>query len=306
MSKKTTFTPKPNWLKVKAPGGENYKKIKEKLRGENLYTVCEEARCPNVAECWGGGTATMMLMGDTCTRGCRFCAVKTARNGIPLDPEEPQKVYRSVELMDLEYIVLTSVDRDDLPDGGAQHFTDVVRYLHNKRPGLLVEVLTSDFAGDIEPIAVMASSGAQVLAHNIETTRRLTRVVRDVRCKYDQSLEVLRLFKKFAPESLTKSSIMLGLGEEDYEIEQTLVDLRDNNVDVVTLRQYLRPGKKYREVMKYYHPDEFAKWKQKAEEMGFLYVASGPLVRSSYKAGEYFIQNYLRRREGNEQRITTT
>jgi len=293
---KNTFQPKPPWIRVKAPIGENYLKLKKKLRGERLYTVCEEARCPNVGECWSGGTATFMLMGDTCTRGCRFCAVKTKKQGILLDPMEPEKVWSSVKLMELSYVVLTSVDRDDLPDGGAGHFTAVVKYLNHMDPNLLVEVLTPDFQGVEKDIEFMAGSGAHVLGHNIETTRAMTRVVRDIRCSYDQSLFVLKKFKEYAPKSLSKSAIMLGLGENIDGVIESLHDLRKNQVDVVTIGQYLRPGKKYREVQKFYHPDEFENLKEIALGLGFVYVASGPLVRSSYKAGEYFIENYLKKK----------
>src|SRR3989338_4608421 len=222
----TPHSPKPDWLKIRPPAGEKYTQIKQTLRERRLYTVCEEARCPNVAECWGGGTATFMVMGDVCTRGCRFCAVKTAKQGIPLDLEEPAKVSESIAIMGLDYVVITSVDRDDLPDGGAGHFADIIARVQKDHPNCLVETLTPDFRGDFSAIDQMVTARPHVFANNIETVRRLTPKVRDPRATYDQTLSVLRYFKQQAPDLFTKSSIMLGLSETDDEVLEALRELR--------------------------------------------------------------------------------
>ena len=285
----------PVWLTISPPGGEAYSRIKSTLRERSLHTVCEEARCPNVAECWSSGTATFMLMGDTCTRGCRFCAVKTAKNPAPLDPDEPAKVSQSVGLMGLTYVVLTSVDRDDLPDQGAGHFAAVVRRLKEDHPGLLVEVLIPDFQGDEALLAEVVRAGPDVVAHNVETVRRLTPTVRDPRATYDQSLAVLRALKRLDPTRKTKSSLMLGLGETEDEVLDALVDLRAADVDVVTFGQYLRPSSWHLPVVEFVKPGTFDEYAAIARDMGFLYAASGPLVRSSYKAGELFLSNLLAR-----------
>lgn len=288
-----TSTPKPEWLKVRAPGGERYNFIKGRMRELGLATVCEEARCPNIGECWGGGTATIMVMGDTCTRGCRFCAVKTNRNGQPLDPEEPVKVAGMVTQLDLEYIVVTSVDRDDLADQGASHFAQVVREMKIRQPELLVEILIGDFRGQRELVDIVAASNPDVIAHNIETVERLTPRVRDPRAKYRQSLDVLRMIKELNPQVVSKTSIMLGLGETADEVRQTLVDLRDVGCEIVTFGQYLQPTAKHLKVEEWVTPEQFAGYQAMADEMGFMYVASGPLVRSSYKAGELFIKGQI-------------
>lgn len=288
-----TSTPKPEWLKVRAPGGERYNFIKGRMRELGLATVCEEARCPNIGECWGGGTATIMVMGDTCTRGCRFCAVKTNRNGQPLDPEEPVKVAGMVTQLDLEYIVVTSVDRDDLADQGASHFAQVVREMKIRQPELLVEILIGDFRGQRELVDIVAQSNPDVIAHNIETVERLTPRVRDPRAKYRQSLDVLRMIKELNPQVVSKTSIMLGLGETADEVRQTLVDLRDVGCEIVTFGQYLQPTAKHLKVEEWVTPEQFASYQAMADEMGFMYVASGPLVRSSYKAGELFIKGQI-------------
>lgn len=295
----TQATPKPSWLKVRAPGGEKYASIKERMRALGLATVCEEARCPNIAECWGGGTATIMVMGDTCTRGCRFCAVKTNRNGQPIDPEEPRKVAEMVaELGELDYIVLTSVDRDDLPDGGASHFADCVRELKARIPELLVEVLIPDFKGVEADIRTLAAARPDVIAHNMETVRRLTPSVRDPRAHYDQSLHVLSALKRFEPGVVTKTSLMLGLGETEEEVLQALDDLRRVDCDIVTFGQYLQPTQKHLPVVEFVHPDQFIRYQALAEAKGFMYVASGALVRSSYRAGELFIKGQIEARRG--------
>jgi lipoic acid synthetase len=296
--------PKPRWLKAKPADSENYQKLRDTVRELGLATVCEEARCPNIGECWGGGeggtaTATIMIMGDTCTRGCRFCSVKTSKAPPPLDPEEPEKVSTAIAKWGLDYVVLTSVDRDDLEDQGADHFRQVVQRLKEKKPDLLVEALTPDFQGNKELIHAVATSGLDVFAHNIETVERLTPRVRDHRAKYHQSLEVLK-YAKSVGTSLTKTSIMLGLGETDEELMTTLEDLRAVDVDVVTLGQYLQPTKQHLPVKEYVTPEKFEELQVKAEAMGFKYVASGPLVRSSYKAGEFFLKNYLNKQKATD------
>ena len=290
--------PKPEWLKVRAPGGENFKWLKEVSRKHGLATVCEEARCPNIGECWSGGTATFMLLGSVCTRGCKFCAVATGNPKMQLDPHEPEKIAAVVRDMKLSYIVLTSVDRDDLPDQGANHFAQTVQLSKRESPGLLVETLTPDWKGDEACIEIMAESTADVLAHNVETVERLQRKVRDPRCGYAQSLRVLELYRKRTEARgrrvLTKSSIMLGVGEEDHEVLQTMKDLVSAGVSVLTIGQYLQPSASKLAVESFVHPDTFSEWARVGEELGFAYVASGPLVRSSYKAGEYYIEKILR------------
>ncbi|MHB1261398.1 MAG: lipoyl synthase [Thermoplasmatota archaeon] len=289
----------PEWFKVKAPGGQAYTEIKQALRERGLSTVCEEARCPNLAECWSGGksgkgTATIMVMGGVCTRACRFCSVPTGRPDA-LDPEEPRKSSETVGIMGVGYVVITSVDRDDLPDRGAEHFARVIERCKADHPDLLVEVLTPDFAGNPDaPLRIVAAK-PDVVAHNIESVRRLTPLVRDRRAAYDQSLAVLRGYKS-AGAKYTKTSIMVGFGETESEVEGTLRDLRAAGVDIVTFGQYLRPTQKARHlpVTEFVHPDQFAKYQRLAESMGFLYVASGPLVRSSYKAGELFLEGMIR------------
>ncbi len=281
--------PKPDWLKVRAPGGENYRRLKQTLRQLDLYTVCEEARCPNVAECWASGTATVMLLGHTCTRGCRFCAVTTGNPRGAVDPREPEHVAKAIAGLGLRYVVLTMVDRDDLLDGGASHVGRAVVALKRHQPDLLVETLVGDFRGREDDIETLQAAVPDVFAHNIEVVRRLTPVIRDQRCDYDLSLEVLRVAKRFAPERMTKSSIMVGIGETDNEVFQTLEDLRGADVDVVTLGQYLRPTPKHAAVDRYVTPEQFTEYERRGLEMGFAYVASGPLVRSSYHAAEAFI-----------------
>ncbi|KAH8907997.1 lipoic acid synthetase mitochondrial precursor [Coniochaeta sp. PMI_546] len=305
--RKRTITRLPSWLKtpIPSPGANSdFAKIKADLRGLNLHTVCEEARCPNIGECWGGSggksaaTATIMLMGDTCTRGCRFCSVKTNRAPAPLDPHEPENTAEALARWGLGYVVLTSVDRDDLADGGARHFAETIRRIKQKKPTLLVEALTGDFMGNLDQVAMVAESGLDVYAHNIETVEGLTPYVRDRRATFRQSLKVLEHVKKVKGKEgiITKTSIMLGLGEQEEELWDALRELRKVDVDVVTFGQYMRPTKRHLKVEKYVTPDEFELWKQRALDMGFLYCASGPLVRSSYKAGEAFIENVLKKR----------
>ncbi|KAK3371945.1 lipoic acid synthetase mitochondrial precursor [Podospora didyma] len=308
--RKRTITRLPEWLKTPIPSAgtnPNYAKIKADLRGLNLHTVCEEARCPNIGECWGGSnkasaTATIMLMGDTCTRGCRFCSVKTNRNPAPLDPHEPENTAEALARWGLGYVVLTSVDRDDLADGGANHFAETIRRIKHKKPTLLVEALTGDFMGDLDQVRIVAESGLDVYAHNVETTEGLTPYVRDRRATFRQSLKVLEHVKavKGKDNIITKTSIMLGLGETDEELWETLRELRKVDVDVVTFGQYMRPTKRHLKVEKYVTPEQFELWRQRALDMGFLFCASGPLVRSSYKAGEAFIENVLKKRAGQQ------
>jgi lipoic acid synthetase len=282
--------PKPAWLKVMAPGGENYTRLKGTLRSLQLHTVCEEARCPNVGECWREGTATVMVLGDTCTRGCRFCAVKTGNPRGVVDALEPEHVASAVAQLKLRYVVLTMVDRDDLPDGGAGHVAETVRRLHALNPELLVEALVGDFRGNRADIETVIDAAPEVFAHNVEVVRRITRLVRDVRCTYEQSLSVLEHAKAYAPDRMTKSSLMVGAGETDAEVEQSLRELRGVGVDIVTLGQYLRPGPKHLAVDRYVEPERFAGWEALAKELGFRFVASGPLVRSSYRAAEVFVR----------------
>ncbi|XP_037554185.1 lipoyl synthase, mitochondrial [Nematolebias whitei] len=292
----------PPWLKTEIPIGKNYNRLKNTLRGLNLHTVCEEARCPNIGECWGGGeyataTATIMLMGDTCTRGCRFCSVKTARQPPPLDPNEPYNTAEAIAAWGLDYVVLTSVDRDDIADGGAAHFAKTVSNLKERNPQILVECLTPDFRGDLAAVEQIALSGLDVYAHNVETVRELQRYVRDPRANLDQSLSVLKHAKMVQPGVLTKTSIMLGLGETEQQIINTMRELREAGVDCLTLGQYMQPTKRHLKVEEYVTPERFAHWENVGNEMGFIYTASGPLVRSSYKAGEFFLKNLLKKRK---------
>lgn len=286
--------PKPSWLKVRAPGGENYTRLKETLRGLDLYTVCEEARCPNVGECWSSGTATVMLLGHTCTRGCRFCAVTTGNPRGAFDPREPEHVARAIARLGLKYVVLTMVDRDDLLDGGASQVARTVRALRAEVPELLVETLVGDFGGRRRDVDVVLESAPDVFAHNIEVVRRLTPLIRDQRCDYDRSLSVLKRAKDESPERLVKSSIMVGIGESDAEVSETLSDLRGAGVDIVTLGQYLRPTPKHAAVDRYVPPEIFDGYAERARAVGFAFVASGPLVRSSYHAAEGFVAARLR------------
>ncbi len=297
---KKVHAPKPEWLKVRAPVGENYNRIKDMMGGLKLATVCQEARCPNIGECWSGGTATIMIMGDTCTRGCRFCNVKTGNPKGKLDPFEPENVAHSISQMGLEYVVITTVDRDDLPDQGAEHFARTVKTVKKLSPNLLVEILAGDFRGDQDLIWQLTDAGPDVYAHNIETVERLTPKVRDPRAGYRQSLKVLELVKQRDAAKYTKSSIMLGLGETDEEVLEALRDLRSVGCDVVTFGQYLQPTPRHLKVIEFITPEKFQWWQKTAEDMGFLYVASGPLVRSSYRAGEFFMKAMIeKRREEN-------
>lgn len=286
----------PPWLKVRLPHGEAYRRVRGEARGDELHTVCEEARCPNLAECWGGGTATFMVLGETCTRGCRFCSVATARRPAPPDPEEPARLARTIERLKLKYAVITTVCRDDLPDQGAGHIAACVAALRKRCPELLCEFLLQDFRGDKDCLRTVAGAAPDVLGHNIETVERLTHPVRDAKAGYRQSLEVLAELKRLAPRRLTKSSLQLGLGERDAEVRDSLRHLREAGVDIVTLGQYLRPSQQPRHlpVAQYVHPERFAEWEQAARDLGFRHAAAGPLVRSSYRAGELFVAGHLR------------
>jgi len=292
--------PKPMWIKATAQENANFNKLKKTVDSLGLATVCEEAQCPNIGECWGGkegtATATIMLMGDTCTRACRFCAVKTSNSPPPLDPLEPENTATAVAKWGLNYVVLTSVDRDDLADHGSSHFAETVKLLKQKKADILVECLTGDFQGEDDCIRTMATCGLDVFAHNLETVERLQPRVRDRRAGYSQSLKVLQRAKEMQPDLVTKTSLMLGVGETDDEVRQTLHDLRLADVDVVTFGQYLRPTKRHMKVAEYVGPEKFQQWQKEGEDLGFKYVASGPLVRSSYKAGEFFLENLLRER----------
>jgi lipoic acid synthetase len=292
---------KPKWLKSEQVKGERLYEIKRTLREGKLFTVCEEARCPNISECWNSGTATFMILGDTCTRGCRFCAVKTGNPAGLLDANEPMNTALNIKKMKLDYAVITMVDRDDLPDGGAAHIAQTVKTIQAENPGLILEILAGDFQGREEPLreVLFAGEGVDVFAHNLETVRRLSPRVRDARAKYDQSLRVLENAKKMRPQTFTKSALMLGLGEEANEIEQSLRDMRAASVEIVTIGQYLQPSNKHLSIKRFVHPDEFKHWQRVAEELGFKGVASGPLVRSSYKAAHLFPERARVGRQGN-------
>ena len=280
---------KPAWLKTPIPTGETYFNIKRDLRERKLYTVCEEAKCPNIAGCWSTNTATFMVLGEVCTRGCRFCNVKTGNPNGWLDDNEPRQVAESSALMKLKYVVITMVDRDDLPDGGAAHVAKVIREVKAQNPGIIVELLAGDFRGSDDAIKVILAEKPHVYAHNIETIERLSPRVRDARANYRQSLTALAKVKQFADyEVFTKSAIMLGLGEEEHEVEASLRDLREFHCDFINMGQYMRPTNKHLSIKRFAHPDEFTRLGNYASSIGFKAVASAPLVRSSYKAHEYY------------------
>jgi len=282
---------KPSWLRAKAPSGAGFQTVKSLVKEHRLATVCEEAKCPNIGECWNAGTATIMLMGAVCTRACRFCSVDTGNPRGWLDAEEPENAARTVEIMKLRYVVLTSVNRDDLPDGGAGHYAACVRAIKQRNPDTAVEALTPDFEGVLADVATVVDSGIEVFAQNIETVRRLTHPVRDPRAGYEQTLTVLGHAKRHNPRVLTKSSLMLGLGETDAEIAQTLDDLRAAGVDIVTLGQYLRPTVNHLPIERFVTPAEFDQYREWALARGFLECVSGPLVRSSYRAEQALNRN---------------
>jgi lipoic acid synthetase len=282
---------KPPWLRAKLASGAEFDAVKAIVREHRLSTVCEEAKCPNIGECWNAGTATIMLMGAVCTRACRFCAVDTGNPRGWLDADEPENVARSVELMGLKYVVLTSVDRDDLGDGGAAHYAAAIRAIKRRTPATAVEALTPDFQGMVADVRTVLDSGLDVFAQNVETVERLTHPVRDARAGYAQTLEVLRWAKAYRPEVLSKTSLMLGLGETDDEIHQTMLDLRAASVDVLTLGQYLRPTANHLDIERFVTPQEFDQYRGLALKLGFLECVSGPLVRSSYRAEQALARN---------------
>jgi len=275
---------KPAWLRVRVPSGARYESVLDIVRTHHLSTVCYESKCPNIAECWGRGTATLMLMGSVCTRACKFCSVNTGNPQGWLDPQEPANVADAVALMGLKYVVLTSVDRDDLPDLGAGHYAACISAIHTREPDTAVEALTPDFQGRHELVAQVLDAGLATYAQNLETVRRLTHPVRDPRAGYEQTLHVLKFAKRHAPQVVTKTSLMLGLGETDAEIDQALDDIRAADVDVVTMGQYMRPTKNHLPVERFVTPDEFRHYRERALAKGFVEVVSGPLVRSSYRA----------------------
>ncbi len=282
---------KPQWLKSNIPAGSPVYKLKKDLRERSLFTVCEEAKCPNIHECWNKASATIMIMGDTCTRACRFCHVKTGNPAGLLDPKEPENTARTCKELNLKYVVITMVDRDDLPDHGAQHIVQVIKATKEAVPHIGVELLAGDMHGDAEAFKTIIGAKPEVFAHNIETTEALSPRVRDRRASYRQSLNVLSTYKALADYPvITKSALMLGLGETEPDIKQSLLDLRAHNVDIVTLGQYMRPTKQHLSVKRWVHPDEFALWEKTAFDLGFAGVASSPLVRSSYRAHEFYLK----------------
>lgn len=285
--------PKPKWLRITMHNSPNYDKVKDQVDKHRLATVCEEAKCPNISECWSHGTATIMLMGAVCTRACQFCAVDTGNPQGWLDAEEPENTARTVELMNLDYVVLTSVNRDDLEDGGAGHYAAAIKAIKKRCPHTKVEALTPDFQGVEKDVATVLDSGLDVFAQNIETVERLTHPVRDNRAGYEQTLGVLGFAKRYRPEVLTKTSLLLGLGESEKEILQTMDDLRAQQVDILTLGQYLQPTKNHLPVIEYITPEKFLELRRIGLEKGFYEVASGPMVRSSYRADKVFKKDNL-------------
>lgn len=284
---KDKYQRKPEWLKVKLPQGDDFKNIRDNLRDKGLATVCEEAKCPNISECWSARTATVMILGDTCTRACKFCHVKTGNPKGFINHEEIENTSKMVSIMSLRYVVITSVDRDDVPDHGAGHFAAVVERVHKDHPETKVEVLIPDFGVVEERMHTLARSNPYVIAQNVETVKRLTHPVRDPRAGYEKTLNCLKFYKEHYPHIQTKTSLMVGLGETWQEIQETLEDLRAINVDIVTFGQYLQPSKRHLNVEKFYSPEEFEELKRMALKLGFKFVASGPLVRSSYKASDF-------------------
>jgi lipoic acid synthetase len=282
---------KPKWLRAKMPSGTGYSHTRSIVHEHKLATVCEESMCPNIGECWNAGTATIMVMGSVCTRACRFCAVDTGNPKGWLDSDEPLNAAKAVSLMGLKYVVITSVDRDDLDDGGASHYAACVRAIKTLNPDTAVEALTPDFNGNEEHVRQVIDSGLQVFAQNVETVQRLTHPVRDPRAGYWQSIDVLRYAKAHRPDVLTKTSLMLGLGEKDDEIKQTMDDLRAANVDILTLGQYLRPTPNHLVVERYVSPEQFEAYRQEGLAKGFIEVVAGPMVRSSYRAEQVLQKN---------------
>ncbi|MFY8111769.1 MAG: lipoyl synthase [Flavobacterium sp.] len=277
---------KPDWLKVKLPSGDGFSNVKSIVKDHKLHTICQSGNCPNMAECWGAGTATFMILGNICTRSCGFCGVKTGRPET-IDWDEPEKVARSIKIMNIKHAVITSVDRDDVKDGGSIIWNETVKAIRRMNPNTTLETLIPDFQGIERNIDRIVEANPEVVSHNVETVRRLTREVR-IQAKYDRSLEVLRYLKEKGINR-TKSGIMLGLGEQEEEVFQTLRDLHEAKVDVVTIGQYLQPSKKHLPVKEFITPEQFAKYEAYALELGFRHVESGPLVRSSYKAQKHIL-----------------
>ena len=284
-------TRKPNWIRVKATFDPRYNEVKQQVKEKRLNTVCEEGMCPNISECWSNGTATFMLMGSVCTRACKFCSVDTGNPKGWLDHEEPKNTARAVSVMGLKYVVLTSVNRDDLADGGAEHYAQTVKAIKASNPNTAVEALTPDFKGIYSSIETIVNSGIEVFAQNMETVERLTHPVRDIRAGYQQTLDVLAESKRINPNVLTKTSLILGLGETEDEIEKTMDDLIANNVDILTLGQYLRPTLNHLPIEKWVTPEEFNYYRDLGLRKGFLEVVSGPMVRSSYRAERVLEKN---------------
>jgi lipoic acid synthetase len=282
---------KPKWLRAQMPSGKGYSGTRNIVHEHRLSTVCEESKCPNIGECWNAGTATIMVMGSVCTRACRFCSVDTGNPKGWLDPEEPLNAARAVQLMGLEYVVITSVDRDDLPDGGASHYAACVRQIKKLKPNTAGEALTPDFDGVPEHVERVVGSGLEVFAQNVETVERLTHPVRDPRAGYEKTIRVLAHAKSYRRDVLTKTSLMLGLGERDAEILKTMDDLLAANVDILTLGQYLRPTPNHLPVDRYVSPEEFEAYRNEGLERGFLEVVAGPMVRSSYRAEQVLQRN---------------
>lgn len=289
---------KPEWLRVRLPRGDTYERVRELVARTGLSTVCREALCPNVGECWGSGTATVMLMGNVCTRACKFCHVQMGAPA-PLNPNEPDELAQAVSELGLTYVVVTSVNRDDLADGGAGHFARAVRAVHERSPGTIVETLIPDFQGSERDLATVASARPEVIAHNLETVERLTPCVRDRRASYASSLKVLEFLKGRSEKPMTKSSVMVGMGETDEELVRTFRDLRGVGVEILTVGQYLQPSPYHLRVDRFRAPEDFTRYEAMARELGFRYVASGPLVRSSYRAAELFVRGALALSEGD-------
>lgn len=283
---------KPDWLKIRPPSN-HYTELKQRLRQIGLVTVCQESHCPNMSECWSGGTATFMVLGDTCTRACKFCAVKANGTPLPPDSREPEKLVQAIGEMKLDYVVITAVDRDDLPDGGAAHFAACVHALKVAYPNLIIEILSGDFQGNKRDVATVVNAGVDVFAHNLETVRRLQASVRDRRANYEQTLSVLRAAKEINPRIKTKTSLMTGLGETRDELLETMDDARASSVDIITFGQYLRPSTWHLPVHEYTTPTAFKQLEDDARTKGFLYCAAGPFVRSSYRAAELFTKGLI-------------
>ncbi|MBI5159119.1 lipoyl synthase [Candidatus Micrarchaeota archaeon] len=300
---------KPSWLKICAPSGTNAKRfsiVRDTLEKHHLHSICVEAKCPNACECWGGGTATFLLLGKVCTRNCRFCSAKHAGKGEQVDAREPENIACAVRELKLSYVVLTSVDRDDLSDGGALHFAECIRAVKKARKGVFVEALIPDFSGREDCLRIICDAEPDVVGHNVEVVRELQLLARDARASYKQSLKVLESVKKINSKIITKSSLMVGLGETSEMVLRAMDDLRAVGVDALTIGQYLQPARSNLPVKEFVSPEKFAEWEKAGRGKGFLFVASGPLVRSSYKAGEFYLKNILSRARKNRDEEEST